>query len=134
MIHDSEVTVEVQAWHKVRESWVTVASTTSSRTESNINGDVLYAWSTSVRFVDVADHECYWGFDIDGVYYCSIPASLATARTRVIQRSDREDRLITFDLDDDCLVDKWNAGVGGHQTGVDCASPESPVITLRMLT
>lgn len=123
------VTVEVQAWHKVQRRWVTIASTTSGSAVQRINGDPLYPWSTSVLFSEIADYSCYWGSDTR----CGFPPGSAQARTRVMQRDGQDFLLPTFE-DDDCIIDRYSDGVGGYGIGVECASPESPVITLNVLT
>ena len=128
--------LQVQAFNKLSETWLTIATATASTTPTTITGESLYGWQTSVRFEDLPDWECFWGHDSPSIpsLACSIPPGSANARVRVWEDSGHY--LVTFDEDGiDCVMDKMvTEGHTWMQAGWECRSGDSPVISLFWLT
>lgn len=122
--------VDIQAYDKHTNTWVTVRTVTASSSPTNYGGETLYGWTAQNTNTWVSS-ACIWG---DGAWSnCPIPAGSAYATFRVRESGGR----IYTTFEDDgigCVVDKVNSGDSWLGAGAACASPESPVLTLRWLT
>ncbi|MCR9160658.1 MAG: hypothetical protein ACE37F_20905 [Nannocystaceae bacterium] len=127
---DAGDSVQIQAYDKHTNTWVTVRTVTASSTATNYGGETLYRWTASNTNTWVSG-SCIWG---DGAWAnCPIPAGSAYATFRVRESGGR----IYTTFDDggvNCVIDEVSAGENWLAAGAACASPESPVLTLRWLT
>ena len=124
---DPSAELEIQALDKATDEWVTVGTTRAAAERwTTIDGIELYPFEATVTldFVSHAASGCYYGYsEVGGC----IPEGLP--RLRVYQET-RGVNFFTFEEDGvDCLVAHIGA-MGLASAVLECASPESPVITM----
>lgn len=121
-------TVEIEAFDTQTNTWVTIQSSTATSTPTNYGGETLYQWSETG--VDTSPSgQCIWGAGPS----CVIPTGSASAKFRVHEVGGR--RYTTFDEGGTtCVINQVAAGTNWFTAGVNCASPETAVLTLRAFT
>jgi len=123
-------TVEIQARNTQTGAWVTItsATTTASTTAFNYGGETLYPW-TSPDIDTLFPAQCFWGTGPS----CSISAGSAGATFRVREVGGRT--FTTFDEGGTtCVINQVTAGTNWFAAAVNCASSETPILSLRWLT
>ena len=127
---EAGATIDIQAFDQSTNRWNTVATVTAATAPTHIGNQSLYAWRlNNFDFTTVQNYDCYWGYG----GWCSIPAGFAEAKFRFKQNSQY--RMITFDEGGiSCVINRLFNGGNVVSAALDCASTESPVLTLRMLT
>lgn len=121
-------TVEIEAFDTQTNTWVTIESSTASSFPTNYGGETLYQWSETG--VDTSPSgQCIWGTGAA----CVISTGTASAKFRVHEVGGR--RYTTFDQGGTtCVINQVAAGTNWFTAGVNCASPETAVLTLRAFT
>ncbi|MGH1344697.1 MAG: hypothetical protein ACRBN8_24270 [Nannocystales bacterium] len=121
-------TVEIQGRNTQTNAWVTITSVTASTTPFNYGGETLYSWSAP-NVDTLFSGQCFWGTGAS----CTISAGSASAEFRVREVGGRV--YTTFeDGGTVCVVNQVSAGTNWFTAAVNCASSETPVLTLRVLT
>ena len=114
-------TVKVELFNLTTSTWDTVGSTTAASSPTTIGAESLYRWHIRVDLAQAPGTSVdYWGSS------CNAPEAKLRVKEIGINRY-----LPTFDKGGiSCVVSKLSNGVDWLIAGRDCASPESPVITL----
>jgi hypothetical protein len=124
-------TIQIEAKNQQTGAWVLVGTATSSTSGTPWYGDTLYYWTASIQFDQLPNWTCYFG--IPGT--CSIPAGVATVQLRFKEDGSQLGTMYTFDQGGlSCvLAEAPNTG-SWLGAGLSCASADSPILTLRVLT
>lgn len=121
-------TVEIQARNTQTNAWVTITSATASTTPFNYGGETLYQWS-ALNVDTLFPSQCFWGTGAS----CNIPPGTSSAEFRVREAGGRI--FTTFDEGGTvCVINQVTAGTNWFAAAVNCASSDTPVMTLRILT
>ncbi|MFO7566911.1 MAG: hypothetical protein R6X02_29980 [Enhygromyxa sp.] len=126
-------TIQIQAFDQSTSTWRVVAVATASGTPTTFGGQTLYFWSRSnFDFTTVPNWSCYWSYN----GWCSIPAGYAAAQFRFKEVGSQLDYMSTYDQGGVACVTKkvLYENADWFSAGLQCASPDSPVLTLRVLT
>lgn len=124
-------TIRIQAKNQQTGAWVQIGTAVSSTSGTTWYGDTLYYWTTSIEFDDLPNWTCYFG--IPGS--CSIPAGSAAVQLRFSEDDSQLGYMYTFDDGGVACVATEAAASGSWLAGGQaCASDDSPILTLRVLT
>ncbi len=124
-------TIEIQVYHQRDGVWHTLHTATSSTVATTLAGDSLYSWDAQLNFNDVPESACYWG--IPGS--CVISAGVAHAKIRFKEIGSDLPFLVTFDEGGvECVLEEMTNGSSWISAGATCASEDTPVLTLPLLT
>jgi hypothetical protein len=120
--------LEIQAYDKSDGDWVTVGTTTSSETVTwTITNVEIYAFNKTITldYTLRAMDNCFYAFKSNfGCYQYGYP------QLRVLQ-PDGNYTYTTFEKDGiDCVMDELGDGKTLPTAVHDCASPDTPVLTL----
>ena len=118
--------IHITAYNKSTGVWDTLATTTSASTPTNYGGQDLYFWSYSLDLSTISNFICYWDAS------CTWPSEgTYTAQFRV-----QEDSLIYLTSFENggvaCVMSDVSSGSSWTEAGLNCRSPNSPIINLLM--
>ncbi|NJK33192.1 MAG: hypothetical protein HC927_12745 [Deltaproteobacteria bacterium] len=131
----SSATIEVQAYDYSTETWRVVTTATANAEPTPYAAEELYRWALmDFDFTTVPDAVCYWDHTYDGGP-CTFPAGQAEARLRFKEVDSPAPYLTTFEEDGiECVLEAVGSGEDWFTAGNMCRSPDSPVVTVRMLS